>query len=105
MEEDILSKVVEVEEEIKQRLEIERKKSRAWIDKMRNDAENEIIAAESGLKESLESVINNAKKNYEEKASKILKNANLKAERFEGLSNEILKGIIKKHISRILPGG
>ena len=104
MEDDILSKIVEVEKEIRKRLEIERNTTQEWLEKIKKDTEKELIMAEKELKESLNKAVQDAKSNAEKKASEILLDAQTKAERLEKLNDEILKMVILKHIIRILPG-
>mgnify|MGYP001573073268 FL=1 len=105
MEDDILSKIVEVEKEIQERLEIEKNKAHEWLEKVKKDAEKELITAEKELNESLNQELQDAKQHAEKKASEILLDAQTKAERLEKLSDEILKTVILKHIIRILPYG
>ncbi len=104
MEDDILSKIVEVEKEIQERLEIEKNKAHEWLEKVKKDAEKELITVEKELNESLNQELQDAKQHAEKKASEILLDAQTKAERLEKLSDEILKTVILKHIIRILPG-
>ena len=105
MEDDILSKIVEVEKEIQKRLEIERNTTQEWLEKIKKDTEKELIMAEKELKESLNKAVQDAKSNAEKKASEYLLDAQTKAKRLEKLSDEILKTVILKHIIRILPYG
>ncbi len=104
MEDDILSKIVEVEKEIQERLEIEKNKAHEWLEKVKKDAEKELITVEKELNESLNQELQDAKQHAEKKASEILLDAQTKVERLEKLSDEILKTVILKHIIRILPG-
>lgn len=104
MENDILHRLIEVEKEVQQRLELEKSKSKAWLQKVREDAEREIHALETGLKETLAQEINTAELNAGKKASDILENAHKKSGFLEKIGNGQLKKIILKHISGILPG-
>lgn len=105
MEDDILAKVVEVEKEIQERIEIEKEKSRQWLDNVRKDTDKKLADTEAGLAESLEKAVMDARNNAENRASALLKDAGKLAEKFRGLSDETLTSIIIKHMSSILPGG
>jgi len=105
MEDDILSKIVEVEKEIQERTEIEKNKAHEWLEKVKKDAETELATVEKELYESLNQELQDAKQHAEKKASEILLDAQTKAERIEKLSDEILKTVILKHIITILPYG
>ena len=105
MEDDILSKIVEVEKEIQERTEIEKNKAHEWFEKVKKDAETELVTVEKELYESLNRELQDAKQHAEKKASEILLDAQTKAERIEKLSDEILKTVILKYIITILPYG
>ncbi len=104
MEEDILGKVVEIEKEIHQRLETEKEKSAEWLAKAREDVEKEVNKTKEDLKGSLDAAIKEARAVSGEKASQIIEDAKLSAEKLEGLGSEKLREIILRHISTILPG-
>lgn len=103
MEENILHKLAEVEKEVQQRLDVEKEKSRRRLEKVREDAEKEIIALKKTLAESLEKEINNIKLNSEKKASEVLENARARSELLGRYDDDRLKKIILKHITGILP--
>ena len=104
MDDDILGKVVEVEKEVQQRLEIEKKMSQEWLKKVKKDAEEKVVAEEAEIKEAFNVALKNAKLNAEKRVAAIIKDANEEAERLKGLGDEILKKAILKHITVILPG-
>ena len=104
MEEDILGKVVEVEKEIRHRLETEKEKSAQWLAKAREDAGKEVNRTKEDLKGSLDAAIKEARGVSEKKALQMIEDAKLSAEKLEGLGSEELKKIILRHISTILPG-
>jgi vacuolar-type H+-ATPase subunit H len=105
MEEDILGKVVEVEKEIRHRLETEKEKAAEWLAKAREDAEKEVNRTKEDLKGSLDAAIKEARAVSGEKASKMIGDAKLSTEKLDGLGSEELRKIILRHISTILPGG
>ena len=104
MEEDILGKVVEVEKEIHHRLEAEKEKSAQWLAKAREDAGKEVNRTKEDLNGSLDAAIKEARAVSEKKASQIIEDAKLSAEKLERLGSEELRKIILRHISTILPG-
>ncbi len=104
MEEDILGRVIEVEKEVQQKFEIEKKMSQEWLENVKKDAEKKVLAEEKDLKEAFHEAIKKAKLDAEKKAADIIKDADEEAERLKGLGDEILKKVILSHIYRILPG-
>lgn len=104
MDDDILSKVVEVEKEVQQRIDIEKNMSHEWLENVKNDAEEKILREEKELKDALVEEIGKTSLNSKRKAAEIIKDAGIEAEKLERLGNDILKKIILKHIYRILPG-
>jgi hypothetical protein len=103
MEKDILKEVIEVEKEVHEKIQIEKRISQEWLEKIKKDTEPEVLKEEENLKGSFNKAVKDAKLNAEKKAAAILEEANIKAERFEELSDGTLKKIILKHIKRILP--
>ena len=104
MDDDILSKVVEVEKEVRQKIDIEKKMSGEWIENIKKEAEQKILSEEEDLKKALSNETKKAKVDAEVKTAAIINKANQEAERLKGLSDSILKKAILKHISIILPG-
>jgi vacuolar-type H+-ATPase subunit H len=104
MDDDILSQVVEVEKEVQQRIEIEKKMSQEWLENVKKEAEEKVLIEEKELKKNVTDSISIARLNAEKKAEAIISDANVEAERIEKLDDDILKNIIIKHIIRILPG-
>lgn len=104
MDDDILSKVVEVEKEVQQRIGIEKDISHEWLENVKRDAEEKILREEKELKIALNEAIKKTNINSEKEAVEIIKNADKEADKLERLGNDILKKIILKHIYRILPG-
>ncbi|MCK5506578.1 MAG: hypothetical protein KAJ10_15550 [Thermodesulfovibrionia bacterium] len=104
MDDDILSKVVEVEKEVQQRIGIEKNMSREWLENVKRDAEEKILREEKALKTALDEAISKTNINSGKKAIEIIKDANTEAEKLERLGNDILKKIIMKHTFMILPG-
>jgi vacuolar-type H+-ATPase subunit H len=102
---DILHEVIAVETEIQRNIEIEKKKTNEWIEKVKRDAEDEIGLEEERIKESVAQALSDAKADAERKAAEIIEKAVARAEILKGFDSESLREIIMKRIVRILPGG
>jgi vacuolar-type H+-ATPase subunit H len=104
MQKDILSEVIEVEKEIQKCLEVEKEKSRDWLEKVKKESELELAREEKNIKESLNKSIEVAKKEAELKAAEIVKQTEARAERLAKLNDQTLVDIVGEQITRILPG-
>ncbi len=104
MQKDILSEVIEVEKEIQKCLEVEKEKSRDWLEKVKKESEAELAREEKNIKESLNKSIEVAKKEAELKAAEIVKQTEARAERLAKLNDQTLVDIVGEQITRILPG-
>ncbi|UCD35503.1 MAG: hypothetical protein JSU90_01335 [Nitrospiraceae bacterium] len=104
MDDDILSRVVEVEREVQQRLDVEKKMSLDWIEKVKKEAEERVVAEEKKLKEEMGQDLQKAKLEAEKGAAAIIEDAHDEAARLRDIGDEILKKTIRKHLSTILPG-
>ena len=104
MDDDILSRVVEVEREVQQRLDVEKKMSLDWIEKVKKEAEERVVAEEKKLKEEMGQDLQEAKLEAEKGAAAIIEDAYDEAARLRDIGDEILKKTIRKHLSTILPG-
>ena len=103
MEEDILSKVIEVEKEIRKGLETEKVKAHEWLEKIKKESEEEIIKEEYRLKEAFESALVESGAYAKRKASEVLSETVLLSERLKAMPDETLSEIITRHIMKILP--
>ena len=104
MENDILRGIVEVEKDIRQRLEIERKRVTEWLEEVKKELENKVLAEESGLKDTLSRTAEDSRSDAQVEASGIIDEAQKYATKLENLSDELLKKIALRHLSCILPG-
>jgi vacuolar-type H+-ATPase subunit H len=104
MQKDILSEVIEVEKEIQKCLEVEKEKSRDWLEKVKKESELELAREEKNIKESLNKSIEVAKKEAELNAAEIVKQTEARAERLAKLNDQTLVDIVGEQITRILPG-
>jgi vacuolar-type H+-ATPase subunit H len=103
MENDILSKVIEVEREIQEKLREERIKSLEWLEKGKRQAEEEIAREEERLGDSYRKVLDDTVAEAEKHAAEIVQESTLKAEGLSRVSAEALADILLKYIPRILP--
>ena len=103
MKEEILGAVVEVEKEIAHAIESEKNESQERLDNLRKETGNVLIKEKKLLQYSLNRNITNAKTLSEEKASQLITDAEAIAEQLKNISDDILKKIIRKYITRILP--
>lgn len=103
MEEDILSKVIEVEKEIQKGFENEKVKAQNWLEKIKKESEEEVIKEEYRLKEAFESALEESVAYAERKSSEVLSESVLLSEKLKAMPDEILSEIITKHIMKILP--
>jgi hypothetical protein len=104
MEKDILAGVIEVEAEIKRRLEAERKKAGEWLEKEKKEIEEETVREENRLKQDSQGALETKTRDAEKTALEILNAARSRAGSLENITDEALKGIISKYIIRIIPG-
>jgi vacuolar-type H+-ATPase subunit H len=103
MKEDVLDAVVEVEKEIAGNLAHAKSSTAEFLGELRSDSEKEILREEKHLQFALDKAISEAVANSEKKASQILQDADAYANTLATLSDDVLKGIIRKHIAGILP--
>jgi len=101
---DILNRIIEVENEIRGRLEIEKRKAIEWVEKVKKDAEEEVEREEEGLKDSFNKAEADAKAEAERKAAETLESVTKWAEGLGKLNDETLKEVIMRHIIKVLPG-
>ncbi|MBI5099063.1 MAG: hypothetical protein HZB30_07460 [Nitrospirae bacterium] len=103
MKEDVLGAVVEVEKEIAGNLAHEKSSAAEFLGKLRSDSEKEILREEKRLQFALDKAVSEAVANTEKKASQILEDADAYSNTLVTLSDDVLRVIIRKHITRILP--
>lgn len=104
MEKDILTKVIEVEKEIQDTLDGEKRRSEEWVEKVRMEIEEEVIKEDEDLKKSFKETEGIVMAEIKNKSSEILEGASRQAERLSKISDEDLNEIIKRYIMSILPG-
>ncbi len=104
MEKDILSQVIEAEKDIQQCLDREKVKTRAWLEQVKKECEEEYIREEQQIKASLERSMAEAAAEAEARAAGIVSKAAEETERLGRLEAATLSRIVAKQIRRILPG-
>ncbi len=103
MERDLLSQVIEAEKEIQQCLDLEKIKTREWLERVKKECEEEFIREDKNIKESLEKSTVEAVREAEVKAAGTVSQAAAAAERLGRLQAETLSKIVAKQIAGILP--
>jgi vacuolar-type H+-ATPase subunit H len=103
MENGTLSRIIEVEKELQERFESEKKRSQEWLERVRRESEKELKAEEERAEELLAKSVNDARIRAERKASEIIDNARKKAWYLKSLNDDNLKAILVRHINKILP--
>jgi vacuolar-type H+-ATPase subunit H len=103
MEKNILSKVIEVEREIQERLREEKSKSLEWVERAKKEAEDELAKEEEGLKEYCRKTVDDTGAAAEKEAAELLRDSALHAEKLAAISDDVLTGIVLKYIQGIVP--
>jgi vacuolar-type H+-ATPase subunit H len=105
MEKDILSRVIESEKEIQEKIKKEKEKSLEWIEKAKKEAresmEEEVRRREATFRETVET----AGADAEKKAVLMIEEETVQAEKILHMSDDMLKKFIKKHLIRIRSEG
>jgi hypothetical protein len=104
MERDLLSQVIEAEKEIQQCLDLEKIKVREWLERVKQECEEEFTREEKNINESLERSTAEAASETGVKAAGTVSRAVAAAERLGRLQTETLSTIVAKQIAGILPG-
>lgn len=103
MEKDILSKVLEVEREIQERLREEKSRSLEWSEGVRKEVEEELAREEKVLKDCYRKVLDDARLAAEKEAAELLRDSALQSERLTAIGDDALTGIVLKYVRRIVP--
>jgi vacuolar-type H+-ATPase subunit H len=103
MENEGLGTLIEVEREIHERIEREKKKAVEWLETVRNQSLESLMKEEEELKASIEKAMADAAVAAEREALEIVQHARAEAERLRGITEDLLQVVVRKHIVRILP--
>lgn len=104
MENDILSKIIEVEREIQERLVAEERSAGTMLCSLRQDLEEEARREEESLAAARREAESSARGEAQERAAAIVQRATIRAEQWAGLDEGTLERCIMGHLVRILPG-
>jgi vacuolar-type H+-ATPase subunit H len=100
---DILSTVIEVEREIQERLDGEKKNSREWLERAKAETELTITREQERLAKVNEESISRAKEEAERRVAELLAKAELDADRISGITDELLRSVAERCLPRVLP--
>jgi hypothetical protein len=104
MENDILTKIIEVEREIQERLVAEERSAGTLLCSLRQDLEEEARREEERLAAARREAESSARAGAEERAAAIMRQAGIRAAQWSGLDDGTLERCIMGHLVRILPG-
>jgi hypothetical protein len=104
MEKDILSAIVEVEEEIQERLIAEERDAGTMLCSIGQELEKELKQEEGRLAETVQQAVAAARADAQERAAAIVHRAATLAEQLAGLDDGALEPSIMRHLVRIMPG-
>ncbi len=104
MEKDVLSAIMEVEEEIQERLVAEQRNAGAELCRLGREIEDETRREEAELTAAMEQAVAAAREMAREQGAAIVLEAETRAARMTGLGDETLEPLIMRHLVRILPG-
>ncbi len=103
MEKDILSRVIEVEREIQEKLREEKRRTLEWIGEVKKEAEEQLAKEEERVKEFFRKTVDDTGAAAEREAAELLRDSALQGERLAGLGDDALTGVVLKYIWRIVP--
>jgi SMC interacting uncharacterized protein involved in chromosome segregation len=104
MKNDILTKIIEVEREIQERLVAEERSAGTMLCSLRQDLEEQARREEERLAAAGREAESSARREAEVRAAAILQRAAVRAEQWAGLDDGTLERCIMGHLVRIMPG-
>ena len=104
MENDILTKIIEVEREIQERLVAEERSAGTLLCSLRQDLEEQARREEERLAAARLEAESSARTEAEERAAAIIRQTSIRAEQWAGLDDGTLERCIMGHLVRIMPG-
>jgi ElaB/YqjD/DUF883 family membrane-anchored ribosome-binding protein len=105
MKTDILSTIIEVERNIHERIEAEKKKSRDRVEQIKAETARLTAQEADRLRGNSEKAVAKAKADAQVKAAEQLRQAALRSEQFVHVGDELVKKIVARYIVKILPEG
>jgi hypothetical protein len=100
---DVLSRIFEVEREISGRLDEEKRKISAWMDKVGREVEEEFREEEQKLIAALSQAAGRVREEAVLEAARRRSEAAAEGEALKGLSDERMREIVLKYLPGILP--
>jgi vacuolar-type H+-ATPase subunit H len=100
---DILSTVIEVEREIQERLDGEKKNSREWLERVKAETELTITREQERLAKAGEESLARAKEEAERRVEELLAKAELDADRISRITDELLRAVAGRYLPRVIP--
>ncbi len=105
MEKDILSAIVEVENDIQERLVAEQQRAGAELGSLGQELADEVRRGEVRLAAAMEQAVAAAGIEARKRAAAIVDDAEARAKRLAALTDGALEEHIMRYLQRILPGG
>jgi vacuolar-type H+-ATPase subunit H len=103
MEKEALETLIEVEKEIHERIELEKRKAMEMVKTVRNQTLESLVKEEEELKASAGKAVADAAENAEKEAFEIVQHAHAEADRLRNISDDLLQSAVRKVIGKILP--
>ncbi len=104
MNDDILTDIIAVEKEIRERLDAEREHAAAWLAEVRTGLEEGYRREEERLREELERALAAARSEAELESARLVAEATAQADRLTGIEDETLLQALDKHLVGLRPG-
>ena len=103
MDKDIINDIIKVEKEIEDKIENEKRNVEKWLNEIRLKAEEDILSEEQKNMQLLEQRVEAAKKEAKDRASLLINKAIIYTKNLDSVDDRVLKEMLVKHISKILP--
>jgi vacuolar-type H+-ATPase subunit H len=104
MDDGILTDIITVEKEVRERLDAERERAAALLEQVRNDLEEEFRREEKSLQEALDNARVAARAEAEQKAAHLVQDAAERGERLARIDEEALRRVVVEHLAGLMPG-
>jgi len=104
MESNTLGRIIAVEKEIQQNLDLERVKALEWLENEKRAYERKLLEEEEHIKQEFARKLEQAVIEAEASASALIDAACTAAATLENFDDNSLAQIVARHIGRVLPG-
>jgi vacuolar-type H+-ATPase subunit H len=105
MERDVLSRVLEAEKEIQERLREEKSRSLEWTERAKKEAEEELAREEERARENCRKDLEAARLAAENEAAELVRASLIQSEGLDAVGDELLTAIVTTYIREIVPAG